>query len=1054
MIKKRTYLMVIAAVMLSLPVCAQNRVVGNAARFAGSNVMGARKASFGIMPGESMLMKALEKGEISKSEYCRLVDGNIGRPVMRNGARKAANVDVLPYANAISSQAEFDNLAVIDANNDQCTWEFYETKKCARYRYNDDNPGDDWLVTPGIKLVKGKKYIFRLDAARYSTAFQERFEVRMAKLTGDVTADMLKNGTSVIPPTEFEDDEFKTFEKEVTATEDGYFAFGIHAISNAGALYVMAKNITVEAVIAETAPDAPSIEVTPAPMGELNASVKVTAPVKTLKGDNITANLSKVIVVRDGVQIKEFTDVTPGNSLTMTDNQGLIDGSHTYFAIPFDASGEMGKKSEDAKVFIGSDMPKPVDALNIADKADKMEFTWNRVSEGNNGGYVNPAEVKYILRDVVIQEIYGSRVPVLADTISMLTDKQIYDYPFNLDEGKQDYKIYGIQTENGQGLNEQPVFGNIIVGKPDELPIVENFADKGFNAFWYYDGMVGDLYLSTNSSDGDKYAINFHLKKYVSPGEGYLSTGKVNLKTARNPYLLFDAYRATANSNLSVWGSKDGGKFTKIKDVELPETYKNMRVDLGSLKDGRYASVRLVSNFADEADSIIIDNIMIRDVYSDDLGVSISAPATVKAGGKVTAKVTVDNNGENTCNGYTLDFYANDKKIASKKVSEPLNMFGRKEFDFDYATTIFDDAGDVTLKAVVVSTGADLNEENNTAKTTLKVVQSTASSPENLRGTETQQSVKLTWDAPKNPSSDVTEDFESYDKWIYENIGDWTLIDADQGASKNIFDNVDYPCQGEKFAYTVWTPRDFTGDGTADVTVDNPTMTPHSGDKTLASIYCEDANGEIISNDDWLISPELSGGAQTVNFFTSFYDSGDGNEAYPQTYQVLYSKKGKEIADFTAIGGDRVTASTWENVSVNLPEGSKYFAIRNITDNYDSFLFLIDDITYSVVGEISSYNIYVDGELFTSVGGTTLEAVLKGIGNGNHKYSVSAVYTSGKESKPISTMLVTTDISNLSVDGKPVDIYTVDGKLVRRQATSLDGLSGLYVIDGRKVILK
>ena len=51
-------------------------------------------------------------------------------------------------------------------------------------------------------------------------------------------------------------------------------------------------------------------------------------------------------------------------------------------------------------------------------------------------------------------------------------------------------------------------------------------------------------------------------------------------------------------------------------------------------------------------------------------------------------------------------------------------------------------------------------------------------------------------------------------------------------------------------------------------------------------------------------------------------------------------------------------------------------------------------------------------------------------------------------------MLVTTDISNLSVDGKPVDIYTVDGKLVRRQATSLDGLSGLYVIDGRKVILK
>ena len=149
-----------------------------------------------------------------------------------------------------------------------------------------------------------------------------------------------------------------------------------------------------------------------------------------------------------------------------------------------------------------------------------------------------------------------------------------------------------------------------------------------------------------------------------------------------------------------------------------------------------------------------------------------------------------------------------------------------------------------------------------------------------------------------------------------------------------------------------------------------------------------------------------------------------------------------------------MTASTWESVSVNLPEDSKYFAIRNITASDHSFVFLIDDITYYIGGEISSYNIYVDGEQFTSVSGTTLEAVLTGIGNGNHKYSVSAVYTSGKESKQISIMLVTTDISNLSVDGKPVDIYTVDGKLVRRQATSLDGLSGLYVIDGRKVILK
>jgi hypothetical protein len=35
-----------------------------------------------------------------------------------------------------------------------------------------------------------------------------------------------------------------------------------------------------------------------------------------------------------------------------------------------------------------------------------------------------------------------------------------------------------------------------------------------------------------------------------------------------------------------------------------------------------------------------------------------------------------------------------------------------------------------------------------------------------------------------------------------------------------------------------------------------------------------------------------------------------------------------------------------------------------------------------------------------------------------------------------------------------VDVYTIDGRLVRRQATSLEGLKGLYLIGNKKVYLK
>lgn len=45
-------------------------------------------------------------------------------------------------------------------------------------------------------------------------------------------------------------------------------------------------------------------------------------------------------------------------------------------------------------------------------------------------------------------------------------------------------------------------------------------------------------------------------------------------------------------------------------------------------------------------------------------------------------------------------------------------------------------------------------------------------------------------------------------------------------------------------------------------------------------------------------------------------------------------------------------------------------------------------------------------------------------------------------------------ISLIAADGKPVDVYSLDGKLVRRQATDFSGLRGVYVIKGKAVLVK
>ncbi|RRD02762.1 choice-of-anchor J domain-containing protein [Prevotella sp. OH937_COT-195] len=1063
MSKKLTSLMVIAAAgLLSFPVCAQDLVAEKAILKGRNTIKSTERLNFGNMSKENILIKAIESGRADKTELEKIWNDNIGTSAVRNNFKKAAKVDELPYINDISTEEKFGELTVIDANNDSKTWEYYVSQKCAAYKYHSTNQGDDWLITPGIKLVAGKSYNFSVELAAGLASFPESFEIKMVKADDTPTANALNGGTEIVTKKTIENNKYTAYGKEgIVVQEEGYYYFGIHAVTDPDKFYLYAKNINITVgTITEESPAAPTIEVTPAAEGKLEAGVKVIAPTKNVKGDDLGDNISKIEVFRDNVKVKTFSPVTKGQELNFDDKDGMTHATHKYYAIPYDKEGEPGVKSDFVEVYVGSDIPKLPNEMTATDMSNKIGFKWDLVNSGVQGGYVNPAEIEYDVYTLVIKELWGYQYLDLDELLATVKNKDSYEHAdATLDEGDQGFKFFGVQTKNAAGTNKSFVSSDILVGKPYELPLFEGLKDRKFHYVWYSDGVVSGLYISEDATDGDGVALDFRMRDGAQPGQGYLSTGKLNLNPAAHPTLLFDAKRGNANSNLAIYGSKDGAEPEKITDVELKDEYEKIKVDLSSLKGSRYAQLRFVSNFAAPTDNVIIDNIMVRDFYSDDLGIEMTAPEIVKAGEKATVVVTVENNGENTCNSYTVDFYAGERKIKTENVTEALKMFEKKQFNFEYETTIFDEPGDVTLKAVVTSEG-DLKDENNTTQSIITVKQSTAAAPTDLNGTEADGVVTLTWKAPVNTTTEVTEDFESYAIWIYENIGEWTLIDGDKGLTGGFFQGTMYPSQGNPFAYTVWAPRDYKGDGQLDITQANTAMIPHSGDKALASIYSyivpeDNPQGEFIPNDDWLISPELPGVAQTINFYVSHYTTNDGTQKFPQTYQVLYSETGKEVANFTAIGGDRKTAGGWENISVDLPDGTKYFAIRNISNKDDAFIFLLDDITFSKGGgEIASYNIYVDGELYTSVNGNVLTAVIKNLENASHKFAVSAVYSNGQESKPVTFILVTTSIENISVDGKPVDIYTIDGKLVRKQATSLEGLNGLYIINNQKVIIK
>ena len=143
-----------------------------------------------------------------------------------------------------------------------------------------------------------------------------------------------------------------------------------------------------------------------------------------------------------------------------------------------------------------------------------------------------------------------------------------------------------------------------------------------------------------------------------------------------------------------------------------------------------------------------------------------------------------------------------------------------------------------------------------------------------------------------------------------------------------------------------------------------------------------------------------------------------------------------------------------------MPAGTKFFAIRNNTPGDGAMCVMLGDIAYLVGGSAPvAYNVYYEGEKIATVEGdkTTYTVAADKVEAGERTFGVSAVYATGAESKPIVATITIgseTAISEIIANGKAVDVYSLDGKLVRGQAKSLNGLKGVYVINGKAVIVK
>ena len=461
--------------------------------------------------------------------------------------------------------------------------------------------------------------------------------------------------------------------------------------------------------------------------------------------------------------------------------------------------------------------------------------------------------------------------------------------------------------------------------------------------------------------------------------------------------------------------------YTAVTSTSTSNSYSNTKVRVTETGD-YYFGIHAVS--AADMFYLYVDNLNIG-IGADpvhDLKAYMSEQTPIYAGQTTTVNAKVTNVGDFVETGYTVKFYANGTEFSSQTVNESLLLGASKMVTAEYTSA---DAGTVNFTATVTCASTDADASNNSATATLSVIAVPA--PVNVAATDGDHSSTVTWEAPNIAAITVTEDFEDLNKFPSFRLGgitasqhsgafgDWTLYDS-TGSSVYGSNLEDWENESAPQAWMPFDPR-----------VIESATTTHSGEQFIESI-CPTATNTAA--DSWLISPELSGNAQTITFWERVITSAYGNE----TYEVWASSTDNNPESFTKVKDFSDANLDWTLQSADLPAGTKYFAIRHTS--YDIFGLLIDDITYEVAGEQPvSYNVYLDGVLQGNVDSNTFSYNFSNVEYGEHTCAISAVYADDLKSELVSDTFVsaaktaTPTITYQVTNGTVVITATGDGDI-------------------------
>lgn len=962
---------------------------------------------------------------------------------------------VLPWTEEFGSPESIGFFTVVDANGDGKTWEY--ASGLVRVKYGTVTM-DDWLISPPLMLEAGKLYRATFKARSSNSRYPEKIEAKWG--AGATPADMT---STLVEPVTLSGD-FETFGDFIAPATSGTYHIGLHGISDADMYNLEVCMISVETGINAGAPSRPTeLTVTPDAGGDYKATVSLKAPTTDMSGSAISA-IGRIELSRGETLVHTFTSPAPGAILTFDDilEQG---GNYTYRAVAF--KGEDAGPEASLTAFVGT--PLAADPVSVAiSEASEGEITlsWDEVSVSADGNAINPARVRYNIYDV---NAYGELV---AENVSGTS------FTFTgVEGGTQKFVQYSVSAVTDRGESGKTMTRSIPAGTPYK-EFHESYPGGRASTIYLTERInygnwapqADDSDVTSQDGDGGLMTMNGYFAGYC----GAMMTGKISLADMKAPILRFYSYTPDndhADLNpLAVAVSADGGEWTEIFNKTVVEIgpargWHEVIVSLAEYA-GRNISLKFTATTHDRPYiATYIDNINVESMAGIDLEIkAVSAPAHVRGGEQFKIAVDIANNGAENAADYIVELYA-DGDLYDIVDGDAIPSLGSGSVEFTATMSPLADKA-IAFKAIVSHTDDTTNDNDASETITVTPMVSPLPAPTALAAIKSADgSVALTWNTPEiaaAPASPVTDDFESTEAWSHYAEG-WAMRDLDASAICG-FGEVDLP--GIDAGKTLASFFMFSATGMFE---GNKYLSPHSGKQYLAAFARYD-NG---TTDDWAISPELSGDAQTVSFYARSYSAD-----YPERVEVLYSTGSLDPADFTATGFsvDKVPGS-WTLYQADLPRGARYFAIRSCATN--SFMLMLDDVTFTPLSsygmEVTGYNVYRDGRLVNDTPVASTSYTDNVDSPDTHLWTVTALYgereSKGSDTVAAGTSSIDTPSANDIViraeagrivitgcEGLPVMVSAADGRVIyngRGEAvTEISAGAGVYVVKASSEVAK